>query len=183
MEACPHRRLFMLKDHNGTISDRSDSYSASGDLLLVTFLLGNASFGIDAQLVQEVVNVGDITHVHHAPAHVVGIRNLRGRIVTVVDMAVLLELGYITMGTESKLLIMEWQNEPVGFLVDVVTEAITAAAGTITAPPANLHARQRRNLRGVYQDGEHLIGVLNPDALFHQEGVTDQGALMKGEKT
>jgi purine-binding chemotaxis protein CheW len=158
------------------------SPSVSDDLLLVTFLIGEAAFGIDAHLVQEVVNVGDITHVHHAPAHVVGIRNLRGRIVTVVDMAVLLGLGSVTMGTESKLLIIELSNEPVGFLVDVVTEAIVIAVDKISSPPANLSERQRRNLRGIYKDSGKIVGVLDPETLFLMESEAEQSALMKGER-
>jgi purine-binding chemotaxis protein CheW len=147
--------------------------AADDSLLLATFRLGEAAFGIDAQLVQEVVLVGDITRVHRAPSHVIGIRNLRGRIVTVADLAVLLELGGVKAGPDNRLLIMEWQNEPIGFLVDAVTEAVVTRAAEITAPPANLPEVQRRNLRGIYQDGEWLVGVLEPEALFRSENMAD----------
>jgi len=139
------------------------------NLLLSTFRLGEAAFGIDAGLVQEVVLVGDITRVHHAPPHVIGIRNLRGRIVTVADLAVLLALGSVQDDPDNRLLIMEWQNEPIGFLVDAVTEAVSINTSEIMAPPTNLPEVQRRNLRGVYQDGSWLVGVLAPEALFRSE--------------
>ena len=60
-------------------------------LLLATFLLGNGTFGVDARQIQEVARVGEVTPVHHAPACIVGIRNLRGHIVTVLDLRALLE--------------------------------------------------------------------------------------------
>ena len=56
-------------------------------LLVATFQLGSNDgvFGIDATLIQEVVMVGELTLVRHAPDFVAGIRNLRGRIITVID--------------------------------------------------------------------------------------------------
>ncbi len=135
-------------------------------LLIAAFMLGDATFGVNAQLVQEVVRVGDITCVHHAPAAVIGIRNLRGRIVTVVDLAVWLELGCATLGPDARLLIMEWQGEPIGFLVDVVTDAITVTEDRIAAPPASIDPVLRRNLRGIWREGDRLIALLDPSALF-----------------
>ena len=79
--------------------------------LVATFLLDKAIFGIDAQQIQEVVRTGDITPVHHAPASVVGIRNLRGRIVTVVDLRARMELGCTSIGSENRILIVDWEGE------------------------------------------------------------------------
>ena len=140
----------------------------SSDGLLVTqFALGAADFGIDARLVLEVVKVGELTHVHHAPAGVVGIRNLRGRIVTVVDMAVHLGMGTVQAGSETRLLIMEHQGESYGFMVDAVTDAIALEPERIGAPPANLDPVLRGRLRGVWRDGSKLTAILDPEALFH----------------
>ncbi len=136
------------------------------ELLIAAFMLGDATFGVNARLVQEVVRVGEITCVHHAQAEVVGIRNLRGRIVTVVDLAVRLALGCATLGPDARLLIMEWQGEPIGFLVDVVTDAIAVIEDRIAPPPASIDPALRRNLRGIWREGDRLIALLNPPALF-----------------
>ncbi len=135
-------------------------------LLITAFMLGDATFGVNARLVQEVVKVGDLTCVHHAPAAVVGIRNLRGRIVTVVDLAVRLELGCATLGPEARLLIMEGQGEPIGFLVDTVTDAIAVTEDQIAPPPASIDPALRRSLRGIWREGDRLIAILDPPALF-----------------
>jgi len=58
------------------------------DLLVATFQLGGGRFAIDTNHIQEVVMTGDLTPVRHAPAYVAGIRNLRGRIITVIDLQV-----------------------------------------------------------------------------------------------
>ncbi|MCC7221889.1 MAG: chemotaxis protein CheW [Candidatus Contendobacter sp.] len=140
-------------------------------LLITTFMLGDALFGVNAWLVQEVVKVGGLTRVHHAPTAVAGIRNLRGRIVTVVDLALRLELGCVTLGPDARLLIMEWQGEPVGFLVDTVTDAITVSEERITPPPASIDPVLRRSLRGIWREGDRLIAILDPPALFQWDDV------------
>lgn len=135
-------------------------------LLIAAFMLGDATFGVNARLVQEVVKVGDLTCVHHAPAAVVGIRNLRGRIVTVIDLAVRLELGCATLGPEARLLIMEGQGEPIGLLVDAVTDAIPMTEDRIAPPPASIDPALRRHLHGIWREDHRLIAILDPAALF-----------------
>jgi purine-binding chemotaxis protein CheW len=145
-----------------------DEETADG-LLVTGFTLGDASFGVDARLVQEVVKVGEVTRVHDAPSEIVGIRNLRGRIVTVVDMALHLDLGSVAVGPESRLLIMEHQGESYGFLVDAVADSIALDEELIAAPPASLEPALRGRLLGVWREGEHLTAILDPQALFQWE--------------
>ncbi|MCC6490961.1 MAG: chemotaxis protein CheW [Candidatus Hydrogenedentes bacterium] len=139
---------------------------ASDGMLVTGFRLGEAAFGVDARLVQEVVKVGEITRVHDAPPGVVGIRNLRGRIVTVVDMASHLDLGDVEEGPDTRLLIMEHQGESYGFLVDAVTDAIALDEGLVGAAPASLDPALRNRLRGVWREGDRLTAILDPRALF-----------------
>ena len=135
-------------------------------LLIASFLLGDAVFGIDAQQVQEVVRVSDITCVHHAPQDVVGIRNLRGKIVTVIDLQARLELGRVASGPDNRILIVDWQGEPIGLLVDSVADTVSADTDAMAPPPPNLHGVQSRNLRGVCRSNGRLIAVLDLQALF-----------------
>lgn len=139
----------------------AQSDAANDGLLVATFLLGEAVFGIDAQQVQEVAKVGDLTRVHHAPADVVGIRNLRGRIVTVIDLRTRLELGKVTPSPENRLLIVDGHGEPLGLLVDRVADTFTARLEDLAPPPPNLHGVQSRNIRGVCQGGGRLVALLD----------------------
>ena len=130
-------------------------------LLVATFLLGEAAFGIDAQQVQEVARVGHITPVANAPSYAVGIRNLRGRIVTVIDLRARLELGPVVSATGNRILIVEWQGESVGLLVDSVADTIETRLDMLAPPPPNLHGVQSKNLRGVCRGGERLVALLD----------------------
>ena len=154
-------------------SSISDSV-AGEDLLTATFQLGgdDCVFGIDATLIQEVVMVGELTPVRHAPEYVAGIRNLRGRIITVIDLSVRLGLGFVEIGPESRILIADWKGEPVGLLVDRVADAIEVEAGAWKPAPPNLHGVQMQKLLGVFRSGERLAALLDLAAVL---GAEDRG--------
>lgn len=135
-------------------------------LLVASFLLGDAVFGLDARQVQEVTKTGDITRVHHAPDDVVGIRNLRGRIVTVIDLRTRLKLGRVATSTNNRILIVDCQGEPIGLLVDLVADTLSTRVEDLAPAPPNLHGVQSRNLRGVCQGGGRLVGLLDHVALL-----------------
>jgi purine-binding chemotaxis protein CheW len=141
------------------------------DLLTATFYLGaDGLFAIDATLIQEVIMVGEITPVRHAPDFVAGIRNLRGRIITLIDLCVRLELGSVKIGPESRILIADWKGEPVGLLVDSVADAVVVPPGGLDHPPPNLNGVQMQKLRGVFHSGQRLVALLDLAAVL---GVDD----------
>lgn len=141
---------------------------ATEEFLVATFRLGgdDGVFGIDAILIQEVVMVGEITPVRHAADYVAGIRNLRGRIITVIDLCVRLGLGAVEIGPESRILIADWKGEPVGLLVDRVADAIALQAGDLEPAPPNLHGVQMQKLRGVFRSGDRLAALLDLAAVL-----------------
>jgi purine-binding chemotaxis protein CheW len=137
------------------------------DLLTATFHLGgDCLFGIDASLIQEVVMVGELTPVRHAPDYVAGIRNLRGRLITVIDLCVRLGLGSVELGPDSRILIADWKGEPVGLLVDRVAEAIQLHADELEAAPPNLNGVQMQKMLGVFRAGERLAALLDLPAVL-----------------
>jgi len=154
-----------------------DHDEEAGDSLLATgFTVGSTYFGVDARFVQEVTKPGELTPVRDAPPGVVGIRNLRGRIVTVVDLAVQLDLGRVEESEHARLLIMENQGETYGFLVDSVTDTVSLDVGRIERTPANLDPALRGRLNGVWREPDRIMALLDPDALFDwNDESTDRG--------
>jgi purine-binding chemotaxis protein CheW len=135
-------------------------------LLLVTFALGGAWYGLEASQVQEVILVEDNTIVYHAPLYVRGIINLRGKIVTVLDIETKLNLSPHQVNTDSRIIIVEWNHEQVGLLVEVVAEVITLNKEQIDPVPLNLNETLGAYLNGVYNDENRLIGILNLDRVL-----------------
>jgi purine-binding chemotaxis protein CheW len=156
------------------MSSEITDVQANNSLLVATFLLGESAFGVDTARVQEVVRMGDITPVHHAPDYVVGIRNLRGRIVTVVDLRSRLNLGCAEAGPENRILIVESQGDPVGLLVDRVADTITVDPDRLEPPPPNLHGVQARHLRGVCHGGGRLVALLDPGTVLEADADASQ---------
>jgi len=135
-------------------------------MLVSTFFLGDAAFGLDTAQVQEVVRVGDITPVHHAPGFVLGVMNLRGRIATVIDLGVKLDLARTEINSDSRIFIVEWEDEQIGLLVDRVADAVTVDRVDIKPAPENVRGVQGRQFMGVcYVDGG-LIALLDLTAVL-----------------
>jgi purine-binding chemotaxis protein CheW len=134
--------------------------------LLLTFQVGQAQYGLEAVRVQEVILVGSVTPVHHAPEYVRGIINLRGKIVTVVDLSTkLLDVETIP-GENSRILITEWKDEYVGLLVDCIGDVLSLDRDQVETAPANVDEGQSHYIQGVYRDAGHVVAVLDLDALL-----------------
>ena len=97
---------------------------------------------------------------------VVGFAICAGRIVTVIDLAAHLNIGRITMGEETRLLIFEHQQEHYGFLVDSVIEAIPLEQDQIEPVPSSLDPALRARLLGVWRQQDELTALHDPDVLF-----------------
>jgi purine-binding chemotaxis protein CheW len=134
--------------------------------LLVIFGLGGAWYGLDASEVQEVILVQGNTVVYNAPSYVRGIINLRGKIVTVLNMETKVGIPCHTIGENSRILIVEWNHEQVGLLVEVVTEVININNEQIEPVPLNISEGLRKFLSGVCNNQERLIGIIDLDKVL-----------------
>lgn len=128
---------------------------------LATFFVREALCALDASGVQEVIRVDSVTPVRHAPEEVLGVLNLRGRIVTLLDLGMILGLGKSTITRESRVFIIEDRNEFLGVLVDRVDEVIEVERGQEDSLPANIPAAQAKFFQGVRRAGGRVIAVLN----------------------
>ena len=137
--------------------------------LVSTFRLGDALFGIETLVVQEVVPLGRMTPVHHAPAYISGIINLRGQIVTVIDLTRKLGLDENEGRTTWHILIVVWQGEHIGLKVDSVADVVSADMEDLQPLPANIRAADQKYFRGVCQAGHNLVAVLNLDSVLSEE--------------
>ena len=147
----------------------SEAAAIEDTRLVATFLLGESLFGIDTALIQEVVRFGGLTPVHHAPAYVMGIRNLRGKIVTVIDLQERLDLGAASLTGTSRVLIVEHAGEPVGLVVDGVSDTLAINPTEIKPPPPGIHGIQGKHLLGVHRSGNRLVALLDPAVILEAE--------------
>ena len=99
-----------------------------------------------------------------------GILNLRGKIVTILDLGLRLGFSQVVPSGDSRIFIIEDRNEFVGLLVDRVDEVVEVERDRWQAPPANVRGMQGRFFQGVYRAGGRAITVLDPSPIL-AEGI------------
>jgi len=127
---------------------------------LCTFYVGDGYFGIPVEQVQEVVRPQPITSVPLAPKVVRGLINLRGQILTAIDLRYRLGLG--EPGDQAKLMnvVVRTDESPVSFLVDEIGEVLDVDEDTFEAPPETLQGDMRDLIGGAYKlEGRLLLAL------------------------
>src|SRR6266545_7011909 len=122
---------------------------ASKDLHLVGFRIGEETFGVPIALVHEIVRVPEITAVPEAPDCVEGVINLRGKIISVVDLRKRFGEKVICPSKKNRILVAEVGDKRVGLIVDSASEVLKIAPDQVETPP------------NVFEDGElnYVTGV------------------------
>ncbi len=126
----------------------------------VTFRLENETYGINVMQVQEVLRVTEIAPVPGAQAFILGIINLRGNVVTVVDTRQRFGLMPKELDDASRIIIIETENQVIGILVDSVAEVTEIPSNQIeTAPNVGNEENSKYILGVTSRDSELLILV------------------------
>jgi purine-binding chemotaxis protein CheW len=139
-------------------------------VLLTTFFVRDALCGLDAAGIQEVIRLGPMTPVPYAPPEVLGIVNLRGKIVTIVDLGLRLGFPKAVAGKECRIFIIEDRNEFIGLLVDRVDEVVEVERDRWQPPPANVSWAQARFFRGVCRVRGRAITLLDARQILAEGG-------------
>ena len=129
---------------------------------LCTFLLDGVLFGIDVRFVQEVLRLQEMTPVPLAPDVVSGLINLRGHIVTALDLRKRLALAARPATLEPVNVVVRHGDSTVSLLVDDIGDVVTVEPSTFEATPATLDARIKAVVRGVYKLKGELLLLMDP---------------------
>ncbi|MCU7939693.1 MAG: chemotaxis protein CheW [gamma proteobacterium symbiont of Bathyaustriella thionipta] len=136
----------------------------------VTFMLDGEKYGIDVMQVREVLRDIEIAPVPGAPSYVLGIINLRGNVVTVIDTRSRFGLQTVEPGQESRIIIIETMDQTLGLLVDSIAEVADILQSQIELTPNVGNDESSRYIQGVHnRDGELLILVSVEKVLNDEE--------------
>lgn len=144
----------------------SENQITHGTVELATFYVGDALCGMDILNVQEINKLIEMTAVPQAPDYVMGIINLRGQIVTVIDLAKKLGLATIEISESSRNIIVNSRSEHVGLMVSKISDVVEANWSKVEKPPANIGGVQGIYFTGVYKTEDSLIGILDADRVL-----------------
>lgn len=131
---------------------------------IVTFSSGESLCGIDILDTQEIIRTTGITPVPLASASISGIINLRGSIVTVIDLNRRLGLPEefdLPLSVSRRIIILRIQTESIGLLVDAIGDVIDISASDLAPPPGNVQGIHGRCFKSVVWHEQGLIGILD----------------------
>lgn len=131
------------------------------ELQIVGFRVGRETFGVPIALVHEIVRVPEITAVPDAPACVEGVINLRGKIVSIIDLRKRFGESKIQGSKKNRILVAEVEGKLVGLVVDAASEVLKIPSGEVEAPPSALEEGDSNYVTGVGKLNGRLILLID----------------------
>ena len=145
--------------------------SGSDDSVLqyVTFLLKDETYGINVMQVQEVLRYSEIAPVPGAPSYVLGIINLRGNVVTVIDTRQRFGLVPADVTDNTRVVIIEVEKQVIGILVDAVSEVVYLNQSEIEKAPNVGTEESTKFIQGVCHKDDRLLILVELDKMMTED--------------
>jgi len=131
-----------------------------------TFYVADLFFGIDVLNVQEVLRYQEMTRVPLAPDVIEGLINLRGQIVTAVDLRRRLNVKPRENGSTPMNIVVRSEEGAVSLLVDEISDVLEVNPASYEPPPQNLPPEQRELIEGLYKLDGRLLLILNTERVL-----------------
>jgi len=144
--------------------------AASEALELTVFSVGDLLCALENLRVREISGMRPLTRVYHAPPHVRGVVNLRGQIMTVIDLGVRFGIGPVPIERKTRILVVPAGDEDVGLIVDGVEDVMNANAADLEPTPSNIGTVSGHFFRAILKSSDDLIGIVDLDKLLDDKG-------------
>ena len=141
-----------------------------------TFYLDKLLFGVELEKVQEVIRYLEITQIPLAPRVVSGLMNLRGQIVTGIDLRRRLDLADRPDGTAPMNVVIRSADGAVSLLVDEIGDVVEVTDESFERPPETLQGKVREVILGVHKLEKNLMHVLNTEKACETAEAVASGA-------
>lgn len=146
-------------------------------LSLAVLKLEGEYFGVGLELVHELIDIQRLTPIPCCPPHILGNMNLRGEIITLIDISHVLNLPNHSLRNRRKAIVAQWQDSNIGIAVDDIVDVTELDPAQILAVPVAHQAMNDEYLQGVtsYQDGMmsiiNLSKIITADSLVVNEEI------------
>lgn len=134
-------------------------------LQYVSFTLGPEHYGAEIDLIHELKGWDTITRIPYTPKYLLGVLNLRGAIVPVIDLRIRLGLDRVPYDPSTVVVVVRVPTErgerTAGVVVDAVSEVLHVPAADVKAAPALTGAAEQSFINGIVQVGERLVMLLD----------------------
>lgn len=147
----------------------------------LTFALGKEEYGLEILKVREIIGLMDITAVPRTPGYVKGVINLRGQVITVVDLRAKFSMASVEKTDQTCIIVVEINQAgrklSTGIIVDRVSEVLDIAGECIEEPPRLNDSDDADFILGMGKIGESVKILLDIDQVLGAEDVTTMGQI------
>lgn len=141
------------------VMDISEYEDTQKDKFL-TFYLGEEYYGLDIKYVTEIIGVIPTTKVPEMPDYVIGIVNLRGKIIPVMDVRMRFGKDFQEYNERTCIIVIDYEDISIGLIVDGVSDVVTILENEISQPP-ELNKANSRFTKGIGKYGEQIYMLLD----------------------
>jgi len=142
---------------------------SEGSRRLIAFRIGEQEFCVDIMAVREIRGWTPATAMPHAPSYVLGIVNLRGAVLPIIDLPARLGMKKAEPTARHVIIVAQIKRRMVGLLVDAVSDILTITEDNIQPTPEISSDLQRQFARGILAIDRRMICVVELEALFPEE--------------
>jgi purine-binding chemotaxis protein CheW len=140
--------------------------SLTRETQIVGFQVGRETYGLPITALHEIVRVPEITAVPDAPAHLEGVINLRGKIVSVIDLRKRFQKAATPLTRQSRILVVEQRGRLVGMIVDSASEVLKIADSEVEPAPSMMKEGGLDCVTGLGKYQKRLIILLDIDKVL-----------------
>jgi len=135
---------------------------------LVGFIIGEEEYAVPILSIQEIIKPISWTRVPQTPGYVLGVFNLRGSVIPLIDLRVKFGLGAKNHSDETRVFVLKQDNEVAGFVIDRLTAAIRIKKSDIGAPPDTI-ASEDSMIEGVGKQEGKILTILKVDKILARD--------------
>ncbi|MGA1861853.1 chemotaxis protein CheW [Deferribacter thermophilus] len=150
---------------------------------LVGFKLGDEEYAIDILKVQEIIRMVEITSVPRVDPFVLGVMNLRGKVIPVVDLRLRFNLDKSDFDKNTRIIVVNFEKESIGFVVDEVTEVMRITKSIVEPTPPLVGTIGQEYILGICKYNERLIILLDIDRVIFGDSKEESELKKKFSKT
>jgi purine-binding chemotaxis protein CheW len=152
------------------------------ELHIVGFQVGRETYGVPITSLHEIVRVPEITAVPDAPEYIEGVINLRGKIVSVIDLRKRFGLEHVAPARQNRILVLEHRGRLSGLIVDAASEVIKIPAADVEPSPAIFQESGLNCVTGLGKYQGRLIVLLDMAKLLEPNTARQNAAPSRGQE-
>ena len=145
-----------------------DNKSGEEVMQLVGFIVSDEEYAIPMLNIQEIIKPIEFTRVPSVPDYILGVFNLRGNVIPLIDLRKKFNLDSSKQSDEARYIVMKGENNIAGFVIDRLTEAIRIRKDRIDPAPETLH-KDKGMIYGIGKREDSILTILKVESLLKRD--------------